>query len=66
MDGRTAQRIGGQGKVICPLCEQDVDDRLFIENICLRCVEDYSGQDEVICSDYEASLADESTEDQEE
>ena len=49
--------------MICPCCGHDVDDRLFVDGICIDCVNDlaqYNDSEEPICYDLEASLADES------
>lgn len=49
----------------CPSCGQETDERLFVDEICVQCVNDlaqYNDSHEVICSDFEASLADESGE----
>lgn len=55
--------------MICPSCGHEVDDRLFVDEICVQCVNDlsqYNDSHELICSDFETSLADESLPDPEE
>jgi hypothetical protein len=52
--------------VICPLCEQD-DPNLAADEICLNCIAKYwedfpHEQEEIICVDYDASVAAESDE----
>jgi hypothetical protein len=49
--------------MICPCCGQNVDDRLFVDGICVQCVEDlaqYNDDADFRCSDFEDVLADES------
>lgn len=51
--------------MICPSCGQNVDDRLFVDEICVQCVNDlaqYNDSEQIICSDFDGVLADESTE----
>ena len=47
--------------MICPSCGHEVDDRLFVDEICVQCVNDlaqYNDSEQIICSDFESSLED--------
>lgn len=43
--------------MICPSCGHEVDDRLFVDEICVQCVNDlaqYNDSYEPICSDLDS------------
>jgi len=55
--------------MICPQCERETGRDLAVDETCLDCLMEYlqgfpHEQDEIICVDYDASIAAESTDSQ--